>query len=143
MIWTEIIVHHSASPDSDDPDTPSITRWHVEGRGWSDVGYHFLVELVDGKYEVCSGRPLAKVGAHCIGHNKTGIGVCFVGDFSSRPVPEAQMQAGAELIARLMHEWNIPIQKVSPHKKFWATACPGERFDITLLRQMVLQIGAE
>lgn len=51
----EIIVHCSATPEGRDVSMADIRRWHVEERGWSDVGYHFVVTL-DGTVHI--GRPL-------------------------------------------------------------------------------------
>ncbi len=81
----EIIIHCSATPAGRDVRVADIRRWHVEERGWRDVGYHFVVCL-DGRIE--RGRPLWKAGAHCMGHNSHSVGVCYVrggcGDASGR-----------------------------------------------------------
>lgn len=54
-----------------------IRSWHTsKPRWWSDIGYHFVVRR-SGLVEV--GRPLSKMGAHCLGHNENSIGVCWVG----------------------------------------------------------------
>ena len=37
-----LIVHHSASPRS--TTLKDIRRWHVDERGWEDVGYHFVID---------------------------------------------------------------------------------------------------
>ena len=55
---SEIIVHCSATPKGRNVDTAEIRRWHTEDNGWSDIGYHFVVEL-DGDIGV--GRPQEKV----------------------------------------------------------------------------------
>jgi N-acetylmuramoyl-L-alanine amidase len=53
-----------------------VTRWHVEDRGWSDCGYHYLIDR-DGK--VGTARPVERNGAHVRGHNKGTIGVSLFG----------------------------------------------------------------
>jgi N-acetylmuramoyl-L-alanine amidase len=45
-------------------------------RGWSDIGYHFLIYLDGSLHE---GRPIERVGAHCKGHNEGSIGIAYVG----------------------------------------------------------------
>ena len=40
----KIIVHCSATREGQDIPVETIKKWHVEGRGWSDIGYHFYVE---------------------------------------------------------------------------------------------------
>mgnify|MGYP003677575917 CR=1 FL=1 len=63
----KIIVHHSAS-GSAVTTVEKIRKWHVEGNGWSDIGYHFIVHL-DGS--VHAGRPVERSGAHVRGFNST------------------------------------------------------------------------
>ena len=57
----EIILHCSATPEGRDVSLDDIRRWHVDERGWSDVGYHFVITL-DGV--VHAGRPMDIAGAH-------------------------------------------------------------------------------
>ena len=82
---SEIIVHCSATSRGRDVDTKEIRRWHTEDNGWSDIGYHFVIEL-DGDIGV--GRPQEKSGAHCKGKNSTSIGVCYVGGVAENGTAE-------------------------------------------------------
>ena len=41
----EIIVHCSATREGQHIPVETMKKWHVEGRGWSDIGYHFYIEL--------------------------------------------------------------------------------------------------
>lgn len=52
-----------------------IRRWHLE-RGWSDVGYHFLIDK-DG--ELMSGRDILKSPAAQRGHNTGTIAIMVHG----------------------------------------------------------------
>jgi hypothetical protein len=45
-----IIVHCSATPEGRDVKAEEVRRWHVEENGWSDIGYHWIIEL-DGELE--------------------------------------------------------------------------------------------
>lgn len=72
----EIIVHCSDTPEGRNDKAEDIRRWHVNGNGWSDIGYHYVVDL-DGTIEL--GRDVALVGAHATGHNANSVGVCYVG----------------------------------------------------------------
>ena len=71
----EIIVHCSATREGRPFGVEDIERWHRE-RGFAMCGYHFVIAL-DG--EVQPARPAGYVGAHCEGHNKRSIGVCYIG----------------------------------------------------------------
>jgi len=62
--------------DSDFGDVNIIRKWHVEERGWSDIGYHFVIRQ-DGVIEI--GRPVEIMGAHCKGLNRNSIGTCLIG----------------------------------------------------------------
>lgn len=104
-----------------------IRRWHVEDRGWADIGYHFLIDR-DGT--VAKGRPVEKAGAHVEGHNATTIGVSLFGGHGANPTDsfdqhftKEQDKALRELIADL--EEKYPITKVSGHNEYAAKACPG------------------
>ncbi len=72
----KLIVHCTATPEFKDFDVSDIRDWHVKGNGWSDVGYHFIIKL-DGTVQ--EGRNMAKSGAHVAGHNKTSIGIAYIG----------------------------------------------------------------
>ena len=71
----KIILHCSATREGRNYDVEEIRRWHLR-RGWSDIGYHYLIHL-DGTIE--TGRPIEKMGAHTVGQNRNSIGICYVG----------------------------------------------------------------
>ena len=70
-----IVVHCSATPESQDITAETIRRWHL-AKGWRDIGYHYVIRR-NGKLEI--GRPLAEAGAHVKGYNRKSIGICLVG----------------------------------------------------------------
>ena len=124
----KIIIHCAATKEGHDIKTETIKSWHVKGNGWSDIGYHFVIEL-DGS--VKAGRPLHRSGAHTKGHNATSIGVCYVGgiDIDKRPKDtrtEAQRAAMDKLIDELLLDH--PGATIHGHNEFAAKACPS--FDV-------------
>lgn len=70
-----IVVHSSATPSRMAIGVMEIRRWHKD-RGWSDVGYHFVITRCAA---IQHGRDVAIVGAHALGINSESIGVCLVG----------------------------------------------------------------
>lgn len=72
----KVIVHSAATTEDMDIGAEEIRDWHVNGNGWSDIGYHFIIRR-DGTVE--AGRNISRVGAHTKGHNITSIGICLVG----------------------------------------------------------------
>lgn len=126
---TELIVHCSATPAWRDVTAADICRWHKEERGFADIGYHFVVRL-DGTVEY--GRPLANSGAHCHGHNRSSVGVCYVGGIGSNGRPAdtrtpAQRQALLGLLTALRRRF--PGASIHGHRDFAPKACPS--FDAT------------
>jgi len=89
-------------------------------RGWSDVGYNFLIGDDGTVYE---GRGWGFVGAHARGENSRSIGVAYVGD-GSRPVPDAAKRAIVELLGEAERRFGS-LRQVG-HRDVGATACPGD-----------------
>lgn len=124
----KIIIHCSATPENRDIKTETIKSWHVKGRGWSDIGYHFVIEL-DGA--VRDGRPLHRAGAHTKGENAHTIGVCYVGGIDKQnnakdTRTDAQKESMNKLIASLIEDY--PEASVHGHNEFSSKACPS--FDV-------------
>lgn len=133
---TEIIVHCSATQPHWMDNRPTedkvaeIRRWHVEDRGWSDIGYHYIIDR-DGA--VAEGRSMERDGAHVKGHNKGTVGICLLGGFGSSENDSAhdhytpsQLASLRMLIADLEANHKT-IAKVSGHNEYAAKACPGFR----------------
>ena len=72
---TLIIIHCSATKAGQRYGFGQCREDHLK-RGWKDIGYHYYITR-DGV--VHRGRPEGQVGAHCKGHNKHSIGVCYEG----------------------------------------------------------------
>jgi N-acetylmuramoyl-L-alanine amidase len=75
-IINKIVIHCADTPKGVYFNVDDIRKWHVEERGWSDVGYHYII-LLDGTIE--KGREDATTGAHVAGHNSSSIGICYIG----------------------------------------------------------------
>ncbi len=131
---TEIIIHASATRPAWMLNAPTrakvaeIRRWHVQDRGWSDIGYHDLIDR-DGTVEY--GRPLERVGSHVKGRNTGTIGICLIGGHGSAATDNfadhftpAQDKALQALLSSLMRKYPT-IRRVSGHNEFAAKACPG------------------
>jgi len=122
----EAILHYSATPEGKDFDVEDIRKWHVDGNGWSDVGYHYVIKL-DGTIQ--EGRPLSKTGAHCKGHNKGTVGICYIGGGITEgrdTRTEEQKESIKELLTELIN--NHSITKISGHNQYSSKDCPG--FDV-------------
>ncbi len=120
----EIIVHCAATPEGKDYTVQDIRRWHLK-RGFKDIGYHFVIYR-DGSINV--GRPVAQIGAHCAGHNRNSIGICYIGGLAKDgKTPkdtrtEEQKKAMKSLIMRL--HFMYPKATIHGHREFARKACP-------------------
>ena len=125
----EIIVHCSATPAGKPYTVEDIDKWHRQ-RGFDGIGYHFVVYL-DGS--VHKGRSLEKVGAHCLGHDKNSIGVCYVGGLTAdgKMINDTRTLAQKLSLQRLLAELKaqFPDAEIHGHRDFAAKACPS--FDAT------------
>lgn len=111
-----IIVHCSDTPEGRNNTVEDIRRWHKQ-RGWSDIGYHYVVYL-DGS--VHNGRNVDKIGAHCENYNSNSIGICYIGgktvDMKSNKDTRTPKQK--EALLRLLRELRklYPTAKIVGHK---------------------------
>lgn len=73
-----VFLHCSASeaPATGDDLKALVRKWHVGERGWTDIGYHYLVDRAS---VVIACRPLATVPAAQRGHNRGTIAICAHG----------------------------------------------------------------
>lgn len=82
-----LFVHHTYTPSAPCLSFPDcardmrgMQRFHQEDRGWSDIGYSFVVGSDGYVYE---GVGWNTVGTHTRGQNSVGYGVSFIGNYSS------------------------------------------------------------
>ena len=119
-----IILHCAATREGKDFSVDTIREWHVNGRGWSDIGYHWVIRL-DGSIEV--GRPLEKSGAHTKGHNKDSVGVCYIGGCDADGKPKDTMNPEQEKAWRMIVLSLRTLYgdlTIHGHNEFAKKACP-------------------
>jgi N-acetylmuramoyl-L-alanine amidase len=127
----KIIIHCSATAEGRPFTVNDIDRWHRQ-RGFRCIGYHFVIYL-DGS--VHQGRPVAEVGAHCLGQNANSIGICYIGGCAADgKTPkdtrtQAQKSALIQLITELRQQF--PNATIHGHRDFANKACPS--FDVSEL----------
>lgn len=125
---TEVIHHCAATPEGKDFTVDDIRAWH-KARGWSDVGYHYVVYR-DGR--IMLGRPIGQVGSHVAGHNTGTIGIVYIGGVSADGNMAKDTRTAAQrssllwLTAQLCRKFSIT--KVTGHNQYASKACPS--FDV-------------
>ncbi len=146
----KIFVHCTASDDSLDIGYNEIKKLHASpktemvdwndgklpGKGWTDIGYHYVIRR-DGRVE--RGRPDHRSGAHVKGHNKTSIGVVWVG---RNDMSEAQYTVLLALLRGLMNQYDVDIENVLGHGEVnHFKTCPN--LNMVKLRGDLLFTGAD
>lgn len=87
------------------------------------VGYHFVIHW-DGTW--VQTRGLTEEGAHCIGANRSSIGVCFMGNGDLHEPSERQLHAWQEIYDYITSRYpNITTQDIYPHRKYANKTCHG------------------
>ncbi|HEY9615352.1 MAG TPA: peptidoglycan recognition family protein [Microcoleaceae cyanobacterium] len=114
-----------------------IRSSHVNGNGWSDIGYHFIVMPSGRVYEARSER---KRGAHDVVND--GLGIAFDGNYTSQTISPAQYEAAVALCTILCKRYGITdpvtpvptptadfgtrnLPRICGHRDRVSTACPG------------------
>jgi uncharacterized protein with LGFP repeats len=134
-------VHHTAG----------IYAYHVQGNGWCDIGYNFLVDrfgtIFEGRYGSLTG-PV--IGAHTLAFNRDTLGVSAMGDFTTAAAPAAmtssiskvlgwklslydrdprataQLTSGGGTGAKWAPGTVVAFNVVSGHRDGYAPDCPGD-----------------
>lgn len=125
----EIILHCTATPEGRPVTVQEIDAWH-KARGWSGIGYHYVIHL-DGTVE--EGRPLGKIGAHVAGRNTGTIGVVYVGGVArdGKTAKDTRTPEQKTAFKKLIHELDqrFHFKKLSGHYEYANKACPSFKVD--------------
>jgi hypothetical protein len=150
------VVHHTAGSNSyTASQSAAIVRgievYHVQGNGWNDIGYNFLVDkygqVFEGRF---GGAERNVIGAHAEGFNTGSVGVAMLGTYGSTTPPLVARTALTNLLAwrlDLAHvdplssvTWSsggnarfpegvpVALRVVSGHRDTGFTTCPGAAF---------------
>lgn len=119
------VVHHTTGQHLGRDDSPAwvraIQRYHMS-KGWSDIGYHFLVDQFGNVFE---GRGWGVTGAHASGRNGDTIGVAFLGDGSGQ-VPDVVFKTLEDVYEAACEKYGTDLTLMG-HRDVGTTACPGDR----------------
>jgi len=129
---SEVILHHTWSPTASQyrgiQTIKGIHNYHVNERGWSDIGYHYLVAP---NGAIWLGRPLSRDGGHVLGRNSGTIGVSLILNGDVELPKDAQIAAVAALLGSLFSRFGIRAAenfipgKRGFHRHYADKSCPG------------------
>jgi N-acetylmuramoyl-L-alanine amidase len=114
-------VHHSGGIRT----VKEYHQMHLD-KGWSGLGYNFVVDL-DGK--VYRGRDPKYIPAGILGHNTNSLHICAIGNFENMVMPAVQKEALKELVAHCISLYPT-IKFIKGHKELMATDCPGKNYPL-------------
>ncbi|MEY4534783.1 MAG: hypothetical protein RLZZ246_1101 [Planctomycetota bacterium] len=95
------------------------------GRGFSDIGYHYVIDR-DGR--VWEGRNLRWQGAHVSKHNEQNIGILVMGNFDIQRPSQQQLDGMQKWVSTLLKRYRLEDGRVRTHGEWPGakTACPGK-----------------
>ncbi|HVF20363.1 MAG TPA: N-acetylmuramoyl-L-alanine amidase [Mycobacteriales bacterium] len=124
----KLVVHHTgdagAVPPSPEEHIRAIYTSHVRSRGFSDIGYNFLVGQDGRIFEGRFARPYAPgeeptgendqgrlvTGAHAANHNAGSVGISLLGNFVSATPSQPSISALVDLLA-----WEADRHRIDPN----------------------------
>lgn len=125
-----VFVHHSDNSNSySRSEGPALVRgiyrYHTRTRGYSDIGYNFLIDRYGRIYEGrFGGMDKPVIGAHTLGFNTRSTGVAFIGNFTDVVPPSAMTGAASRLLA-----WKMDLHHIPPNGRVAMTSAGNERYD--------------
>nr|UZP48207.1 peptidoglycan recognition protein [Charonia tritonis] len=126
-----VIIHHGAGGECFDKSSciqkvRQYQNFHIDGRGWYDIGYNFVVGEDGNAYE---GRGWTEIGAHTRGYNTNGIAISVIGDFTNHTPNAAALAKVRQLIQCGLDNRRIsPSYTLKGHRDLGNTACPGDAY---------------
>jgi len=133
--YDKLTLHHAACCSAENIEegieqVKWIQYFHQNGRGWMDIGYHFLVDRAGNIYQ---GRPETVLGAHVGGANTGNIGVCLLGcyhppeDNCYQTMTEESRDALIKLYGWISDTYGQDPGVLLGHRDYFGTtACPGD-----------------
>ena len=127
-----ITIHHDGmTPYWGQTETEARARLELirnghHGKGWSDIGYHYIV---DRSGVVWQGRDVRRwQGAHVKNRNENNIGVMCLGNFELQKPSADQIDGLNHVVSTLRASYGIPVSNVRSHQEWKGahTECPGD-----------------
>jgi hypothetical protein len=135
-----IVIHHTATPNTRVVSlshayalSRQIQRFHMNGRGWNDIGQQLTISrgghVMEGRQyslsAILNGRHV--VGAQTLHHNTHTLGIESEGTYTNARVPARLWSALVQTCSILCAAYGLnPYQAIVGHRDFNHTNCPGD-----------------
>lgn len=135
----------------------AIQDLHQNVRGWSDIGYQFVIDRGGRLYQgrpfldsstTLDALPRLALGAHVGGSNTGNIGICLLGCYHpaagsscTDEITTAAYDTYVETFAFLSENYGVASEQIRGHRDFSNTACPGDN-NYRLLPNLILDVEA-
>ena len=153
--YNKLTLHHSVGFAAENLEEgiiqmQAIQSFHQDVRGWSDIGYHFIIDKAGNIYQ---GRPETVIGAHTSGANTGNIGTCVLGCYHPPAsenyycYDELSMSSNnslIKLIAWVSDSYDIAPNVLLGHRDYYDyeyTSCPGDNL-WALLPELRIEISS-
>lgn len=130
QVPVRITIHHEGEifnpeKESSEHHIKNIQTWGMsEARNWSDIPYHFLIDL-DGN--IFEGRNVFTAGETATEYNPEGhLLITCLGNFEEQKVTDKQLKALINCIAYCCMKYQIAPSTLKAHRDFAKTLCPGK-----------------
>lgn len=128
---TDITIHHSAGGANEA--LRNIAFWHINGRDWPGIAYHYVIEKDGTIYQTNS---VSSWTYHNGFNNRGAIGICLLGNFETGYPDPKQVYALTWLINDLKKRYP-QIKFLMGHREYQnETLCPGRNINLDLLRSV-------
>ena len=138
-----IAIHHTAGTNNyTQSQVPAILRgihsFHTIDRGWSDIGYNYLIDKWGGVWEGRRGSDKGTPqGAHTSGYNNQLVGVSVLGNYEKVEPSKEMLERVARVVAWKSKQFDVnPTGRVTVagkrqdavvgHRDVGSTSCPGK-----------------
>ena len=123
---TRLTVHHAGTQSATTGPARyrSWQAWHMDGKGWPDIAYHFIVGVDGTVYEA---RDPAYETDTFTDYDTTGhFQVVMEGNFDVDRPTAAQLESLAAVLAWGADEYGVSPTTIAGHGDHAHTACPGD-----------------
>jgi len=138
------VVHHTAGSNSYTTQAQAMQQirndqaYHIDARGWCDIGYNFIVDKWGTIYEGrANSLTQAVIGVHATNANTGTVGVSMLGNYDTVPTTPAMIESVGRIIGWRLAAYGVNplgagtypsglyLPRVIGHRDVAQTACPG------------------